>query len=83
MSDVKAINQLVIKYNELRDEIKKVIVGQDEIVEQGIDFLYFLESHALLVGVPGLAKTLLVHTVADVLGLNFKRIQFYSRFNAK
>ena len=75
MSDVKAINQLVIKYNELRDEIKKVIVGQDEIVEQVL-ISVFSGGHALLVGVPGLAKTLLVHTVADVLGLNFKRIQF-------
>jgi MoxR-like ATPase len=75
MSDVTAINQLVIKYNELRDEIKKVIVGQDEIVEQVL-ISVFSGGHALLVGVPGLAKTLLVHTVADVLGLNFKRIQF-------
>ena len=75
MSDVKAINQLVIKYNELRDEIKKVIVGQDEIVEQVL-ISVFSGGHALLVGVPGLAKTLLVHTVANVLGLNFKRIQF-------
>jgi MoxR-like ATPase len=75
MSDVKAINQLVIKYSELRDEIKKVIVGQDEIVEQVL-ISVFSGGHALLVGVPGLAKTLLVHTVADVLGLNFKRIQF-------
>ena len=75
MSDVKAINQLVIKYNELRDEIKKVIVGQDEIIEQ-VSISIFSGGHALLVGVPGLAKTLLVHTVANVLGLNFKRIQF-------
>lgn len=75
MSDVKAINQLVIKYNELRDEIKKVIVGQDEIVEQVL-ISVFSGGHALLVGVPGLAKTLLVHSVADALGLNFKRIQF-------
>ena len=75
MSDVKAINQLVIKYNELRDEIKKVIVGQDEIIEQ-VSISVFSGGHALLVGVPGLAKTLLVHTVANVLGLNFKRIQF-------
>ena len=75
MSDVTAINQLVIKYNELKNEIKKVIVGQDEIVEQVLISL-FSGGHALLIGVPGLAKTLLVHTVADALGLNFKRIQF-------
>ena len=75
MSDVTAINQLVIKYNELKNEIKKVIVGQDEIVEQVLISI-FSGGHALLIGVPGLAKTLLVHTVADALGLNFKRIQF-------
>ena len=75
MSDVTAINQLVIKYNELKNEIKKVIVGQDEIVEQVLVSI-FSGGHALLIGVPGLAKTLLVHTVADALGLNFKRIQF-------
>ena len=75
MSDVTAINQLVKKYNELRNEIKKVIVGQDETVEQVL-ISVFSGGHALLIGVPGLAKTLLVHTVADSLGLNFKRIQF-------
>ena len=75
MSDVTAINQLVIKYNELKKEIKKVIVGQDEIVEQVLISI-FSGGHALLIGVPGLAKTLLVHTVADALGLNFKSIQF-------
>ena len=75
MSDVTAINQLVIKYNELKNEIKKVIVGQDEIVEQVL-ISVFSGGHTLLIGVPGLAKTLLVHTVADALGLNFKRIQF-------
>ena len=75
MSNVTAINQLVIKYNELKNEIKKVIVGQDEIVEQVL-ISVFSGGHALLIGVPGLAKTLLVHTVADALGLNFKRIQF-------
>ena len=75
MSDVTAINQLVIKYNELKNEIKKVIVGQDEIVEQVL-ISVFSGGHALLIGVHGLAKTLLVHTVADALGLNFKRIQF-------
>jgi len=75
MSDVTAINQLVKKYNELRNEIKKVIVGQDETVEQVL-ISVFSGGHALLIGVPGLAKTLLVHTVSDALGLNFKRIQF-------
>ena len=75
MSDVIAIKQLATKYNELRKEIKKIIVGQDEVVEQVLISI-FSGGHALLIGVPGLAKTLLVHTVANALGLNFKRIQF-------
>lgn len=75
MSDVTAVEQLVSKYNALRQEIKKVIVGQDEVVEQVL-LSIFSGGHALLIGVPGLAKTLLVNTVAEALGLNFKRIQF-------
>ena len=75
MSDVAAVKQLVTKYKELKNEIKKVIVGQDEVVEQVL-LSIFSGGHALLIGVPGLAKTLLVHTVAEALGLNFKRIQF-------
>jgi MoxR-like ATPase len=75
MSDVTAVEQLVSKYNALRQEIKKVIVGQDEVVEQVL-LSIFSGGHALLIGVPGLAKTLLVHTVAEALGLKFKRIQF-------
>jgi MoxR-like ATPase len=75
MSDVAAVEQLVTKYNALRKEIKKVIVGQDDVVEQVL-LSIFSGGHALLIGVPGLAKTLLVHTVAEALGLHFKRIQF-------
>lgn len=75
MSDVAAVSQLVSKYNALRQEIKKVIVGQDEVVEQVL-LAIFSGGHALLIGVPGLAKTLLVNTVAEALGLKFKRIQF-------
>ena len=75
MSDVAAITQLVSKYNALKKEIKKVIVGQDEVVEQVL-LAIFSGGHALLIGVPGLAKTLLVNTVAESLGLKFKRIQF-------
>lgn len=75
MSDVTAVSQLVSKYNALRTEIKKVIVGQDEVVEQVL-LSIFSGGHALLIGVPGLAKTLLVNTVAQALGLEFKRIQF-------
>jgi len=75
MSDVAAVKQLVSKYNALRTEISKVIVGQDEVVEQVL-LSVFSGGHALLIGVPGLAKTLLVNTVAKTLGLQFKRIQF-------
>lgn len=75
MSDVAAVEQLVSKYNALRQEIKKVIVGQDDVVEQVL-LAVFSGGHALLIGVPGLAKTLLVNTVAQALGLQFKRIQF-------
>ncbi len=75
MSDVAAVSKLVSKYNALRNEIKKVIVGQDEVVEQVLISI-FSGGHALLIGVPGLAKTLLVNTVAQALGLEFKRIQF-------
>lgn len=75
MSDVQAIDQLVVKYNELKREIHKVIVGQDEVVDQVLISI-FSRGHCLLVGVPGLAKTLLVNTIADTLGLSFNRIQF-------
>lgn len=75
MSDVAAVNQLVKKYNDLRREIAKVIVGQDDVVNQ-ILISIFSGGHALLIGVPGLAKTLMVNTIAQALGLDFKRIQF-------
>ena len=75
MSDVAAIQNLVQKRNELKTEIAKIIVGQDEVVDQ-ILLSVFSGGHALLVGVPGLAKTLMVNTMAQALGLDFKRIQF-------
>ncbi|MEJ6791929.1 MAG: MoxR family ATPase [Lacinutrix sp.] len=75
MSDVAAINQLVTRYKALREEIAKVIVGQDDVVNQ-ILISIFSGGHALLIGVPGLAKTLMVNTIAQTLGLDFKRIQF-------
>ena len=74
-SDVALIDQFVVDFERLRNEIAKVIVGQDEIVEQVLISI-FSRGHCLLVGVPGLAKTLLVNTIADVLGLSFNRIQF-------
>lgn len=75
MSDVTALKQLVEKYTQLKQEVAKIIIGQDEVVE-GVLNAIFSGGHVLLIGVPGLAKTLLVHTVADALGLDFKRIQF-------
>lgn len=75
MSDVTAIHNLVQKRNELKAEIAKIIVGQDVVVDQ-ILLCIFSGGHALLVGVPGLAKTLMVNTLAQALGLDFKRIQF-------
>ncbi len=76
MSDeVKAVDEFVVKYNEFKNEIAKVIVGQEEVVQQVLISI-FCNGHCLLVGVPGLAKTLLVQTIADSLGLNFNRIQF-------
>ncbi|MEM8520442.1 MoxR family ATPase [Flavobacterium sp. PL12] len=75
MSDVAAIQNLVQKREELKKEIAKIIVGQDSVVDQ-ILLCIFSGGHALLVGVPGLAKTLMVNTLAQALGLDFKRIQF-------
>lgn len=75
MSDKAAIDQLVQHYHELKNEIHKVIVGQDEVVDQVLISI-FSRGHCLLVGVPGLAKTLLVNTISQTLGLSFNRIQF-------
>ena len=75
MSDVEAIKSLIDKKNALKTEIAKIIVGQDNVVDQ-ILISIFSGGHALLIGVPGLAKTLLVNTIAQALGLQFKRIQF-------
>lgn len=75
MSDVTAIQNLVQKRIELKKEIAKIIVGQDTVVDQ-ILLSIFSGGHALLVGVPGLAKTLMVNTISQALGLDFKRIQF-------
>lgn len=75
MSDVKDINEFRSKYNELKSEISKVIVGQEFIINQ-ILISIFSGGHVLLIGVPGLAKTLIVNTVSRALGLNFSRIQF-------
>jgi MoxR-like ATPase len=75
MSDVAKVNQMVEHYKALKNEIHQVIVGQDEVVDQVLISI-FSRGHALLIGVPGLAKTLLVNTIAQTLGLSFNRIQF-------
>tara|TARA_B110000008_G_scaffold154045_1_gene155112 strand:+ start:21102 stop:22082 length:981 start_codon:yes stop_codon:yes gene_type:complete len=74
-NEVKAVDDFVVKYNEFKNEIAKVIVGQEDVVQQVLISI-FCNGHCLLVGVPGLAKTLLVQTISDSLGLNFNRIQF-------
>ena len=75
MSDVELIKGLVENYKRLKQEIGKVIVGQHEAVDHVL-LSVLCGGHSLLIGVPGLAKTLLVNTVALALGLDFKRIQF-------
>ena len=74
-SDTEALNDFVVKYRELRSEIGKVIVGQDEVVKNLL-IAIFSRGHGLLVGVPGLAKTLMVNTLSKVLGLTFSRVKF-------
>ncbi len=75
MSDVTAVENLVKKHQELKREIAKVIVGQEKVIDQILLSIY-TGGHSLLIGVPGLAKTLMVNTIAKTLGLDFKRIQF-------
>jgi MoxR-like ATPase len=74
-SDVEAVDAFVEKYKALKSEIAKVIVGQDEIIKNTLISI-FSQGHVLLVGVPGLAKTLLINTIGQALGLSFNRIQF-------
>ncbi|RLD51149.1 MAG: AAA family ATPase, partial [Bacteroidetes bacterium] len=73
--DVEAVDALKNVYERFSTEIKKVIFGQDDVVKEVL-LSVFSNGHCLLVGVPGLAKTLLVNTLAQVLGLKYKRIQF-------
>ncbi len=74
-NDADAVDGLKLTAERFTAEIQKVIFGQDDVVRQVLISI-FSNGHCLLVGVPGLAKTLLVTTIADVLGLQFKRIQF-------
>jgi MoxR-like ATPase len=75
VSDVAAVAKLVEKHIALKQEIAKVIIGQNEVIDQILISIYS-GGHSLLIGVPGLAKTLMVNTIAQTLGLDFKRIQF-------
>ncbi|MDQ2769663.1 MAG: MoxR family ATPase, partial [Bacteroidota bacterium] len=74
-NDKEAADALAAAFQQLRQEIGKVIVGQDEVVRLVLTAV-FSQGHSLLVGVPGLAKTLLIQTIADSLDLSFNRIQF-------
>src|SRR5215472_10891661 len=74
-TDVQAVEHLRAAHRQLREEIGKVIVGQEQVLDQLLTAI-FCRGHALLMGVPGLAKTLMVSTLAQALDLTFKRIQF-------
>src|ERR1044071_2737820 len=73
--DVQAIDRLRDTHDRLRKELARVIVGQDKVVEQ-LAICLFARGHALLMGVPGLAKTLLISRLAETMSLSFSRIQF-------
>ena len=74
-SDKEAVDALAQRYHQTLSEVKKVIIGQDDVVK-AVLISVFSNGHCLLVGVPGLAKTLLVQTMGKVLDLSFSRIQF-------
>ena len=74
-SEVDAADGLAQAFQKLKNEITKVIIGQDDVIDLMLTSV-FCQGHSLLVGVPGLAKTLLIHTIADALNLSFNRIQF-------
>lgn len=73
--DLKIVEKIHKSFNQIKSELGKVIVGQDEIIEQLLIALYS-KGHCLLIGVPGLAKTLIIKTLGEILGLDFSRIQF-------
>jgi len=74
-NDIKAVDALHQAYNNIKAEIGKIVIGQEDVIKSVLISI-FSNGHCLLVGVPGLAKTLLVQTVANVMDLNFNRIQF-------
>jgi len=73
--DVRSVGVMKEAHDRIRSEIRKVIVGQDQVIEELLTAL-FAGGHCLIIGVPGLAKTLLIHSLADMLDLEFNRIQF-------
>src|SRR5690606_286382 len=73
--DAKLVAELRTAFEDIKKELSKVVVGQEKVVEQLL-ICIFARGHALLVGVPGLAKTLLIRTLADTMKLQFSRIQF-------
>ena len=79
--DVSAVAALGEAYRSLTDQLARVVIGQQRVIEQ-VMVAMFCHGHALLVGVPGLAKTLLVRTLADVLHLSFKRFDLVNQINA-
>ncbi|MFL2564463.1 MAG: AAA family ATPase [Parvicellaceae bacterium] len=74
-SDVEAADAFLEKFNILKTEISKKIIGQEDVINQVLISI-FSKGHALLVGVPGLAKTLMINTISECMGLSFNRIQF-------
>ncbi len=80
-SDKEAIDGLAASYHALNDEIGKRIIGQSDVVKNVLISI-FCNSHSLLIGVPGLAKTLLVKSISEVLDLSFKKSSIYARFDA-
>ena len=74
-NNIELVKDFISSYKRFKEEISKVIIGQDNVVDQVLMSI-FCDGHSLLVGVPGLAKTLLIQTISDCLGLKFNRIQF-------
>jgi MoxR-like ATPase len=74
-NDLEQVRRLQTAYAAMKDEMRKVIVGQDDVVDQ-LFMALFCRGHCILIGVPGLAKTLMISTLARILSLSFKRIQF-------
>ena len=73
--EIKTVKKIYDSYQKIKSELSKIIVGQDEIIEKLLISLY-AKGHCLLIGVPGLAKTLIIKSLGDILGLKFSRIQF-------